>query len=103
MVPGLPSTVFFILAAWAFSKSSPRLEAWVLGLPRIGPLVEDYREGRGMSRRAKLTATATIAIFVGISLFTLDQWEIRLVVAGVTAVGLGYIWLRLPTKRPDAT
>ena len=27
VVPGLPTTVFFIVAAWAFARSSPRLEA----------------------------------------------------------------------------
>ena len=29
VIPGWPTTVFFVVAAWAFSKSSPRLEAWV--------------------------------------------------------------------------
>ena len=30
VVPGLPTTGFMVAAAAAFSKSSPRLEAWVL-------------------------------------------------------------------------
>ena len=33
VLPGLPATVFFIVAAWAFARSSPRLERWVLDLP----------------------------------------------------------------------
>ena len=41
VVPGLPATVFFIAAAACFSKSDPRLEAWVLGLPKVGPTVRD--------------------------------------------------------------
>src|SRR4029450_10740469 len=35
VVPGLPTTVFFIIAAWCFSHSSPRLERWGLHLPRM--------------------------------------------------------------------
>ena len=31
VVPGLPSTVFFVAAAWCFSRSSKRLERWLLG------------------------------------------------------------------------
>ena len=61
VVPGLPSTVFFIMAAWCFSRSSERLENWVLNLPGIGPLVRDYRSGLGMPRRAKIAAISCIA------------------------------------------
>ena len=45
VVPGLPTTVFFVAATWCFARSSPRLEAWVLGLPGVGQLVDDYRSG----------------------------------------------------------
>ena len=65
VIPGLPTTVFFIAAAACFSKSSPRLEAWVLGLRGVGPMVRDHRAGLGMPRRAKVLATACIVLFVG--------------------------------------
>ena len=98
VVPGLPTTVFFIAAAWAFSKSSPRLEAWVLGLPRIGPLVQDHRAGLGMPRRTKSTAVAMIVVFVGLSTWLLDGWLLRGVVAAAGVVGVGFVWFRVPTK-----
>ena len=69
VVPGLPTTVFFIAAAACFSKSSPRLEAWVLGLRGVGPMVRDHRAGLGMPRRAKVLATACIVLFVGLALW----------------------------------
>ena len=56
VVPGLPTTGFFVLAAACFARSSPRFEQWVLGLPKIGPLVRDHRAGLGMPRRAKVVA-----------------------------------------------
>jgi len=55
-IPGLPTTVFFIMAAWCFSRSSERLENWVLNLPGIGPTVRAHRAGYGMPRRAKIVA-----------------------------------------------
>ena len=63
VVPGLPTTVFFIIAAWCFSRSSPRFEQWVLDLPKIGPMVRDHRAGLGMPRRAKAWAVGTMVVF----------------------------------------
>jgi uncharacterized protein len=67
VVPGLPTTVFFVVAAWCFGRSSPRFEAWVLGLPKIGPLVQDHRDGLGMPRRAKVIAVSMMSTAVIVS------------------------------------
>ncbi|HYF45299.1 MAG TPA: YbaN family protein [Acidimicrobiales bacterium] len=99
VVPGLPTTVFFIGAAACFSRSSPRLEAWVLNLRGVGPMVRDHRAGLGMPRRAKVVATACIVLFVGLALwFALEHVAARGVVAVAALVGLAYIWWRVPTR-----
>lgn len=97
VVPGLPSTVFFILAAACFSRSSPRLERWVLDLPMVGPAVRDYRSGRGMPWRAKQWAIASIIVFSSISVALLDAWLVRIVIAIVAAIGVWYVGWRVPT------
>lgn len=97
VVPGLPTTVFFIIAAWAFARSSPRLEAWVLNLPKVGPMVQDYRAGHGMPHRAKATAIVMIVVFVGLSAVLLDGWILRVIVVTAGAVGV-LVVLRVPTK-----
>jgi uncharacterized membrane protein YbaN (DUF454 family) len=99
VVPGLPTTVCFIVAAWCFSHSSERLERWVLDLPRIGPMVRDHRAGLGMPRRAKVIAVSMIVIAVGLSVtFGIDSWPIRVVVLALGAVGVLYITVRVPTR-----
>ena len=98
IVPGLPTTVFFIIAAWAFSKSSPRLEARVLGLPRIGPMVHDHRNGLGMPRRAKFLATAMIVLFAGSSAWLVDSSMLQSAILATGATGIAYITLRVPSK-----
>jgi uncharacterized membrane protein YbaN (DUF454 family) len=98
VVPGLPTTVFFIVAAWAFSKSSPRLEAWVLGLPRIGPLVQDHRDGLGMPRRAKVMAISMVVVFVALSSWLVDSRPAVIAVVAAGVIGVVYIGLRVPTK-----
>lgn len=99
VVPGLPTTVFFIVAAWCFSRSSPRFEQWVLALPRIGPLVADHRAGLGMPRRTKTVAVATMWTAIGLSALTLQDrlWILAIVIA-IGLVGTAYLLWRVPTR-----
>jgi uncharacterized membrane protein YbaN (DUF454 family) len=91
--------VFFIVAAWCFSHSSPRLERWVLNLPRIGPMVGDYRAGLGMPKRAKAIAISMVAVFVTLSVVLfIGGWPWRLLVLALGAIGVAYIAVRVPTR-----
>ena len=99
VVPGLPTTGFLILAAWCFSHSSPRLEAWLLSLPRFGPMIRDYRAGLGMPRAAKRWAVGSIVVFSTISCVLLRDSPGRVVAIAVVAlVGAAYVTLVVPTR-----
>jgi uncharacterized membrane protein YbaN (DUF454 family) len=99
VVPGLPTTVFFILAAWCFSRSSERLENWVLNLPGIGPMVRDYRSGLGMPRRAKVAAITSITVAVAISAgLLIDNTTVRLIVVAVGLIGVAFVGWQVPTR-----
>lgn len=100
VIPGLPSTGFFILAAWCFSKCSPRFEQWILDLPGVGPLVRDYRAGLGMRKRAKIQANVMMWLAIGVStILVLDSWPIRAVVVALGLVGSYWIIIRTPTNQ----
>jgi integral membrane protein len=107
VVPGLPTTVFFVMAAACFSRSSPRFEQWVLTRPGVGPLVRDYRAGLGMPKRAKIAAVSSIVVMCGLSAgFAVGTWWARLLIVVAGAVGVGWIVWRIPTRaaaRPDET
>ncbi len=62
LLPLMPSTIFLILAAGCFARSSPRLEAWLLDHPRFGPTLRAWRRDGAMSRRAKGMACGGMAI-----------------------------------------
>ncbi len=99
VVPGLPTTVFFVAAAWCFSRSSERMERWVLGLPGVGQLVSDYRSGLGMPRRAKVIAIASLTVAVSISaVVALEHPVARVGVAAAGIVGIWWILQRVPTR-----
>ena len=99
VVPGLPTTVFFIVAAACFSRSNKRFERWVLDLPRIGPLVRDHRAGLGMPRRAKVLAVATILVVATASgVFAIRNRAVGGIVVAVGVIGALYVAFRVPTR-----
>lgn len=99
VVPGLPSTVFFLVAAWCFARSSERLERWLLDLPGVGPLVSDARAGLGMPRRTKATAIAMMWTAIGVSAVLLSSRPLLAVAMLVLgAIGTACIVLVVPTR-----
>ena len=66
VMPLMPGTVFLIIAAACFARSSPRLEAWLLDHPKFGKSLRDWRAAGAIPRSAKAMACAgmTVGFFV---------------------------------------
>lgn len=56
VVPGLPTTVFLIIAAWCFARSCPWLTDRLIRNRFFGPFVQYLEPGAVMPRRAKVIA-----------------------------------------------
>ncbi|RZI69609.1 MAG: DUF454 domain-containing protein [Variovorax sp.] len=94
VVPGLPTTPFILLAAWAAARSSPRLHAWLLQHRLFGPMVRDWQNGGTVSRRAKWSATIAMGVCAAIIGFTAPRpWMIAFGI-GCMAVVLAWLWRR---------
>ncbi|WP_210643169.1 MULTISPECIES: YbaN family protein [unclassified Pseudomonas] len=94
IVPGLPTTEFILLAAWAATRSSPRLSAWLERHWLFGPMLYNWRNGKVIPRRAKVGATVSMLVCAGLMLLMLDHgWPVYLALTGM-ALGNLWIWSR---------
>ncbi|ADZ70752.1 YbaN family protein [Polymorphum gilvum] len=80
-LPLLPTTIFFILAAGFFARSSPELEARILDHPQFGPPVRAWREHGVIPPRAK--AFAILGMTMGYAIFLVGSGAGPLLAAAV--------------------
>lgn len=62
VLPLLPTTVFLIIAAWAFGRASPALRERLLTDPRVGATLRNWQQHGAVSRRAKRAAVLAMAL-----------------------------------------
>jgi uncharacterized membrane protein YbaN (DUF454 family) len=95
-VPGLPTTVFILMAAWAAGKSSPRLYRWLWNHRLFGPMLRNWANGGCVSRRAKWAATAVMSSSTVILLMSgTARWAVAM---ATTCMALVLVWL---WRRPE--
>ncbi len=92
VMPGLPGTIWLIIAATLFVRSSDRLYNWVIQNKLFGQQVREFLETGSMRRRAKLLSLGSMWIFSIISvLFAPYDWMFDVPIIILALVGTVYI------------
>ena len=102
-LPLMPTTIFVILAAGCFARSSVRLETWLLSHKRFGATIIAWRTERAIPRRAKVLAA--LGIVLGYVLFLIGArptlW-LNLVVVAFFAACAWYVLSRPEPRQPSS-
>ncbi len=94
VIPGLPTTIFLIIALWAFSQSSDRFHKWLYNHRLFGPMLQNWASYGIIPRKAKALAVATM-IFSWCMIAYFSTYWIWPFVAGIMMVMVsGYILTR---------
>lgn len=93
-LPLLPTTSFLLVAAFAFSRSSPQLHRWLLQHKMFGPLIDDWQTHRAISTKAKLASAVSMIVIVILSFWLkLPTWIIgtQIIILGLVSF---FLWTR---------
>ena len=94
VLPLMPTTVFLLVAAYAFARSSPRLHRWLLEHKVFGALIKDWQEHGAIAKRAKGAAIISMAAVLALSaVLKAPLW-----VLGLQAVILSCVALFILTR-----
>ena len=99
-LPGLPGTVFLILAAVCFMRSNEKMYRWVTEHRLFGSQIKQFMETGAMPKRAKIISVSCIWFFsiISISPITPYGWLFKVIVLALAVIGTLYILTR-PTSK----
>jgi|TARA_B110000902_G_scaffold12541_3_gene15120 uncharacterized membrane protein YbaN (DUF454 family) len=94
-LPLLPTTPFILLSAWCFARSSERFHSWLLANKYFGQMINDWENGRGLSRKIRARALILSWFSLCFSMFVIYQWW-GIVILGTVGILLTLYLYKLP-------
>ena len=96
-IPVLPTTPFLLLSAALYARSSKRFYNWLINNRILGRYIKNYREGKGIPVKAKITAISILWITIGYSaIFAIEILWVRILLI-IIAIG---VTVHISVKRP---
>lgn len=95
-LPLMPTTVFLLAAAYCYSRSSDRFHNWLLTNRMFGPYISNYRSGKGITARQKVTTLVMLWVSIGVSVWLVNArfWPTLLMAAVAIGVTIHVIWIK---------
>lgn len=94
VLPLMPTTVFLLLAVWAFARGAPELGERLYADRRFGPLLRDWDERRAIPVRAKIIAVIGMAMGLAIVVWRSDGPIAPAIASVVILAGAAFVLSR---------
>ncbi len=72
-LPLLPTTVFLLIAAWCFARSSEKFHNWLTDHPKLGPFIEVWKSGNGIPPHTRNRILLTLWLCLAVSAFIVGK------------------------------
>ncbi|WP_040978018.1 YbaN family protein [Oceanobacillus jeddahense] len=92
ILPLLPTTPFLLLTAACYAKSSEKLYHWLLENKYFGSYIKNYRAGKGIPLKAKITAVSVLWLSLSFTIFfVIPLVAVKILLALIGAYITGFI------------
>ncbi len=96
ILPLLPTTPFLLLGAAIYAKSSDKFYNWLIENRLFGSYIKNYREGKGIPLRVKVTAITFLWITILITaIFFIPVLAVRILLIAI-AIGVTFHIVKIP-------
>ena len=95
-LPLMPTTVFLLMAAACYARSSDRFYQRLVNHRILGVYIRNSRNGGGMPRRAKAITIVLLWVSIGATMiWTAKTWWLRVILLAIAAGVTAHV-VRLP-------
>lgn len=98
-LPLMPTTVFLLIAAWCFARSSERFHSWLVAHPHLGPFIHAWQSGQGLEQGLRNRIIASLWISLTLSAlisFYATHSLLLLIIFPLIGFGVSYYIYSLP-------
>ena len=92
VVPGIPFSIFLVMAAYCFSKSSKRMHDWLYNHKYFGPFLTNWVQKKVFSTKGKYLMIIVMASSLAFLWFTTENIKAALWSGGFMALVAIWAW-----------
>ena len=93
-VPGLPTTIFWILALWAFTRSSEKMRRYLLQHKKFGKILRDWEEHRAVPMIGKIACVFSLTLVCVFSVLNMHNIFMAVITCFTLTLVAGYVVTR---------
>ncbi len=98
ILPVMPGTTFMVIALYCFARSNKQWYNWLLTNKYFGKTIKDFKAGKGMSLKAKITALVFIVASITVSMLYATNFYVQIFLATCFVIAVSCILLQKTKK-----
>ena len=98
VTPGIPFSIFLVIAAFSFARSSKKMHDWLYSHKYFGPFLTNWGKYRVFPLYAKYTMVIMMSISLVIMWYSLQNFN-AVLWTGLTMLGVSIWALRYPSTK----